>query len=303
MATKVPLIFTSLQNYKNFANEFSETKKYKNIKNYKNIESNLLKSFERWSGKANYSDLNLRRTGPFLSKEEKDIGKKVGKRIKSNYSYDGIVELVDIFPTLADLAGIKKVEKCSTIMEKCNERKKSNERKKEKCNERKKSALPQVYKHQNLAIDREIILCTEGRSLSKIIIDNPTAKNMHPKSLQTFSNRKCRRNALRGKIAISQYPRPSLIPSQDPDSDQPRLEETIVMGYSMRSLCYRLTLWVPFNHSTFKPNFSRVYAEELYDHRFDPEENHNVVWLHRSWAHKRKKMLKHLHNKKETHYF
>jgi arylsulfatase A-like enzyme len=44
-----------------------------------------------------------------------------------------------------------------------------------------------------------------------------------------------------------------------------------VMGYSMRTDRYRLTVWVD------RADSSKVDAVELYDHLSDPQENHNVA--------------------------
>ena len=55
--------------------------------------------------------------------------------------------------------------------------------------------------------------------------------------------------------AFSQYPRKS------------------VMGYSMRTDRYRLTVWVE------RKDHSKVDATELYDHQNDSEENRNVAGL------------------------
>ncbi|KAA0187454.1 hypothetical protein HAZT_HAZT006178 [Hyalella azteca] len=90
---------------------------------------------------------------------------------------------------------------------------------------------------------------------------------------------RCLKDMLQGKLAISQYPRPSLSPSQHPDSDQPKLKEIKVMGYSMRSHCFRYTLWVAYNCTTQVPDFDDIAGEELYDHRFDPREDHNILRL------------------------
>jgi arylsulfatase A-like enzyme len=57
--------------------------------------------------------------------------------------------------------------------------------------------------------------------------------------------------------AFSQYPR---------NGDGTRL-----MGYSMRTDRYRLTVWVERN------DHSKVHATELYDHQTDPQENANIA--------------------------
>uniref|UniRef100_A0A6A7FN98 Iduronate 2-sulfatase-like n=1 Tax=Hirondellea gigas TaxID=1518452 RepID=A0A6A7FN98_9CRUS len=216
----------------------------------------------------------------------------IGSPFRINFTYNGIVELLDVFPTLVDLAGLKKVPPCDLRHE-------------------------SQYFNIGQKDSKEAILCTEGKSLSSIIIDNnaeqkvrkskevvqfsmipsvpheatPTDENLEAiaitrqqrrglefKNITQLSTLDCITDLMGGRIAVSQYPRPSLTPSKLPDSDQCRLSETIVMGYSMRSLCFRYTLWVAFNSSTFSPDFAQVFAEELYDHRTDPEENRNIMW-------------------------
>ena len=51
---------------------------------------------------------------------------------------------------------------------------------------------------------------------------------------------------------------------------------TRYMGYSVRSPRYRLTDWVSFDPSDCAPHWEDIAATELYDHKIDPGENHNV---------------------------
>lgn len=93
--------------------------------------------------------------------------------------------------------------------------------------------------------------CTEGESLASVM-----------------------RNNLRGKrAAFSQYPRPGLLPSSH--TDEPRLAQIRVMGYTMRTKRYRYTEWVTFRDLT--PQWQQVNARELYDHHIDPQESLNLA--------------------------
>ncbi|XP_077559254.1 iduronate 2-sulfatase [Haemaphysalis longicornis] len=74
---------------------------------------------------------------------------------------------------------------------------------------------------------------------------------------------------------LHQYPRPSSAPQNN--SDQPRLGDIRIMGYSSLSCDYRYTEWVGFNPHTFRRNWSDVYGVELYDLRTDPREDNNVA--------------------------
>lgn len=74
-----------------------------------------------------------------------------------------------------------------------------------------------------------------------------------------------------------QYPRPGLFPNLKPNSDQPRLKQIKIMGYSIRTERYRFTEWVSFNNTNCTPVWSDIIATELYDHSIDPEENQNLA--------------------------
>lgn len=70
---------------------------------------------------------------------------------------------------------------------------------------------------------------------------------------------------------FSQYPRPSLEPAYN--SDQPKLRDITVMGYSMRMQYLRYTEWLTFDNKNFVANWSQVLAIELY---LDKHENYNL---------------------------
>lgn len=78
---------------------------------------------------------------------------------------------------------------------------------------------------------------------------------------------------------FNQYPRPSNFPTLNPNSDKPQLKNIKIMGYSLRTKRYRYIEWIHFNHTTCKGNWSEVYDKELYDHKIDPNENMNLVYL------------------------
>lgn len=78
----------------------------------------------------------------------------------------------------------------------------------------------------------------------------------------------------RESIAYSQYPRPADSPQWN--SDKPSLKDIKVMGYSIRTIDYRYTVWVGFNPREFLANFSDVHAGELYFVDSDPLQDHNM---------------------------
>jgi len=49
------------------------------------------------------------------------------------------------------------------------------------------------------------------------------------------------------------------------------------MGYTLKTSNYRYTAWVPFAHTTYKPDWNVIIAEELYDHKTDRAENFNIA--------------------------
>ncbi|XP_077588827.1 iduronate 2-sulfatase [Stigmatopora nigra] len=75
-------------------------------------------------------------------------------------------------------------------------------------------------------------------------------------------------------VSFSQYPRPADTPQAD--SDLPDLKDIKVMGYSLRTNDYRLTLWLSFDPKTYQCNVSDVHAGELYMLSDDPGEDDNV---------------------------
>lgn len=113
---------------------------------------------------------------------------------------NSISELIDIFPTLIDVAGLPKIPACRN--------------------------------HNNYEVEN--LTCTEGKSLHVKMINDVTANNDDD------------------AIAYSQYPRPTSIPSKIPDSDQPKLREIKIMGYTMRTNRFRYTAWIKFNNRKFK---------------------------------------------------
>lgn len=74
--------------------------------------------------------------------------------------------------------------------------------------------------------------------------------------------------------AFSQYPRPADTPQWN--SDKPKLKEIRIMGYSMRTIDYRYTLWVHFDPNNFRANFEDVHAGELYMMENDPNQDYNI---------------------------
>lgn len=169
---------------------------------------------------------------------------EVTHSIRGGHRIENLVELVDLFPSLIDLLHLPRIPNCTRGLN-----------------------------HLNL--------CTEGTSFYSLLMPGaaPTKKT----------------------AAFSQFPRPGIVPTVDPDSDTPRLHEIKIMGYSLRTIDYRYTLWIQFNAQNFTRgsvtatfsvtmnlwiynlssiplDWSDVYGEELYDHRFNDHETDNLIY-------------------------
>ncbi|XP_011860062.1 PREDICTED: iduronate 2-sulfatase [Vollenhovia emeryi] len=152
---------------------------------------------------------------------------------------DSIVELVDIFPTIADLAGVP-IPICPI-----------NDTDGDRLHSR------------GVSVQKEPLdPCGEGITLLPLIKSTLKCQNIPWK-----------------KAAFSQYPRPGIQPTHRPNSDKPRLKEINIMGYSLKTSDYRYTAWIPFAHATCKPDWDIIIAEELYDHRTNRTENYNLAGL------------------------
>lgn len=115
--------------------------------------------------------------------------------------------------------------------------------------------IPNCFPAGTLDLDT----CTDGKSLSKYF-SNDTQFNLN----------------INDSIAFSQYPRPSMYPSESPNSDRPKLHQIRIMGYSLRTNQYRYTLWVKFSPKKFTKYWNKIVGEEFYDHSIDPDENINL---------------------------
>nr|XP_055034021.1 iduronate 2-sulfatase isoform X1 [Misgurnus anguillicaudatus] len=153
------------------------------------------------------------KTFPFI-----DVFQSTRERFGKGQQVKSTVELVDIFPTLSNLAGLRPVRRCP----------------------------PRSF---------EIELCTDGSNLASLI-RNPE------------------KDVSRESYSFSQYPRPS--DSIQENSDLPDLADIRVMGYSIRSLDFRYTLWVGFDPAQCQPNMTDLHAGELYMVAEDPGQDNNI---------------------------
>lgn len=142
-----------------------------------------------------------------------------------------VVELVSLFSTLAELAGLQVPPVC-----------------------------PETSFH--------VALCTEGASIVRYLNGSV---NMEEEKDECDGTYRCFNEE---PVAFSQYPRPADTPQWN--SDKPKLKDIRIMGYSMRTLDYRYTVWVQFNPNNFSANFEDVHAGELYMVGTDPNQDYNI---------------------------
>ncbi|KAH8239781.1 hypothetical protein KR032_007786 [Drosophila birchii] len=155
--------------------------------------------------------------------------------------YHGITELLDVFPTLVDLAGLPALPACKE--------------------------------------DPPELTCGEGKSLYFQLMGLGLGKLILGFYYFDFLVIFVLLLPADDHVALSQYPRPGMLPTKHPNSDKPKLRNIKIMGYSLRTDLYRYTLWVRFHAQNFSRDWHDVYGEELYDHRLDSGEEMNLVPL------------------------
>jgi len=138
-----------------------------------------------------------------------------------------VVELVSLFSTLAELAGLQVPPVC-----------------------------PETSFH--------VAVCTEGASIVRYF-NAAEEKEGCDDTYRCF---------IEEPVALSQYPRPADTPQWN--SDKPKLKDIRIMGYSMRAIDYRYTLWVRFHPNNFSADFEDVHAGELYMVETDPNQDYNI---------------------------
>lgn len=238
--------------------------------------------------------------------------------------YSGLVELVDLFPTLVDLAGLPTLPQCprdSSQVRVCTEGMSlshvvqgnlqtvnSNTKHNNHRNTNPWDVMTnEVFispaepnkgnnvwsvgsEHVAEASDTKHKGHTAGRSMPWGVETNKVKhQQIHSKRTDLLEVEEYFKpvSYAKRKAAFSQYPRPGPTPSRNPDSDQPHTRDVTIMGYSIRTHRFRYTAWLKFDNQTYKPDWDHIVAEELYDHKTDPQEDHNVVGKRFYTRHKR----------------
>ncbi|XP_009887559.1 PREDICTED: iduronate 2-sulfatase [Charadrius vociferus] len=143
-----------------------------------------------------------------------------------------VVELVSLFSTLAELAGLQVPPAC-----------------------------PETSFH--------VALCTEGASIVRYF--NTSEEKVEEEENGCDGTY---RRFNEEPVAFSQYPRPADTPQWN--SDKPKLKDIRIMGYSMRTIDYRYTVWVRFYPNNFSADFEDIHAGELYMVETDPNQDYNI---------------------------
>lgn len=145
-----------------------------------------------------------------------------------------VVELVSLFPTIAELAGLQVPPACPEM-------------------------------------SFGVVLCTEGTSIVHYF--NVSGRMVEEGKEGCDGTDRCFKEE---PFAFSQYPRPADTPQWN--SDKPKLKDIRIMGYSMRTIDYRYTVWVQFDPNNFSANFEDVHAGELYMMENDPNQDYNIYY-------------------------
>lgn len=156
----------------------------------------------------------------FLPKNKTTFAEPSNSSLPPKHVSKELVELVDLFPTLAEINNLPVPPLC------------------------------RLYPTP---------LCSEGLSFYKVI-EHHVSKSKAELSWKSG--------------AFSQYPRPS--ENIQLNSDQPKLKDIKIMGYSIRTERFRYTEWISFNNTVCKAEWRHVVARELYDHKYDPFEVYNL---------------------------
>jgi len=165
---------------------------------------------------------------------------KLKYAVPSGERNDDLVELVDLFPSLVDIANLPLFHYSN-------------------------NTLPSIPVHSSIipsippCYNSEDLVCTEGKSFAHLL--QPNGKKPEESKVEA---------------SYSQYPRPSIYPSYD--SDRPAAKHIKYMGYSLRTQEYRCNLWTGFSaYPVPTPHWNNIVAKELYLHATDAGENNNVA--------------------------
>lgn len=203
-----------------------------------------------------------------------------------------LVELVDIFPTLAEAAGLPPLSLCpvsSFNIRLCTEgaslmpliKDAANERFKRLGRHDKSNLKPSnmidvhvfntkennrtlsvIEKKHVSSVDQDILLAVKNCSL---VSQHDIVRNSFYLPLKNDWKH----------AAFSQFPRPSVLPEED--SDKPLLADIRIMGYSMMTQDFHYVEWVGFEPDIFKIRWDVLYARELYLRSADPYNVDNVA--------------------------
>lgn len=203
---------------------------------------------------------------------------------RARYNTSALVELVDLFPTLADVAGLPKLPLCPVDPFKtwlCTEGtslmplirnitglKDDMAFAKTDNSFAVIDVMKKFYKrsvNDGTGISENRLTATSDKTLIYLLAKNCSESFTPAASNKDFPWK---------KAVFSQYPRPSVAPQRN--TELPKLKEIRIMGYSMLTPDFHYIEWVGFRPKNYTIQWSNVYARELYLRSSDPYEIENV---------------------------
>ena len=187
--------------------------------------------------------------------------------------YNSPVELVDIFPTINDLLGMPYNEKRFCDLKKGNDM---------VCKPLQGKSLAPVVLGENwkqLVRPRRSHGLGNTRATKASVLYNSTATAAMPSLQRDFAISQSWRCAQLNEIGLKYSSNGSIVSydfrlnnwkdcSRDDNDIEYWKTQLSIMGYSMRTVDFRYTAWLPFNRSVMAVSWDQpVFDEELYDHR------------------------------------
>ncbi|BFZ15075.1 hypothetical protein BsWGS_18114 [Bradybaena similaris] len=183
------------------------------------------------------------------------------------YTSSAFVELVDLFPTLAEVAGLPTLPLCP-----------EDPFKTWLCTEG-VSLVPLIKNITGTVTDKKMGMNGEDRSSSLKFTPEQNSVHLLAQNCSGIFTASTSNDFQWKSAVFSQYPRPSVVPQQN--TELPHLADIRIMGYSMWTLDFHYTEWVSFIPNNYTIVWDDVYARELYLRSLDPYEINNVAILER----------------------
>lgn len=207
--------------------------------------------------------------------------------------YEQPVELIDIFPTLVDMSGVKLEDPCPLLEENIKENNNNNNFDRNKFNKKKKDKIKINIKGDNGRGSIPVPGEAPVTNLDKTMIRHQHCDPLDGESLlrvfSSYDSDSGGPSSFRKSIDFSLTQRlVCKFNGNDKDSftwtdscpfnQLPRNPAFGAMGYSIRTIDWRYTAWLEFDINTYLPSLDKLpLAEELYDHRLNYATSSNKV--------------------------